>query len=129
MANQTVSLNQLGNAIQRELELYAAKVNENVYAAGLHTVKDLVDETKSTAPVLTGNFRKHIAWKELEKNYRGFRLAWYVKAPDYRLTHLLVHGHANVDGGRTAGDPFLQNALNKILPEYEREVEEAIRNG
>ena len=128
MANQSVSIDQLGQAIQRELELYHAKVNENIYAAGVDTVKSLVDETKSTAPVESGAFRKHIAWKELEKTYRGFRLAWYVKAPHYRLTHLLVKGHANVDGSRTPGNPFLHNALDKCLPEYERKVEEAVRN-
>ena len=57
------------------------------------------------------------------------RATWYVKAPHYRLTHLLVHGHAKKDGGRVQGDPFLQNALDEVLPEYERAVEEGLKNG
>ena len=127
MANQTVSFDQLGAALERELTLYAEKINENVYAAGATAVKDLVKKTKATAPEQTGSFRKNIASKELEKTYRKFRFAWYVKAPDYRLTHLLVHGHANVDGGRTPGNSFLKDALGEVLPDYERKVEEAIR--
>lgn len=57
-----------------------------------------------------------------------FSYVWHVKAPDYRLTHLLVHGHATKDGGRTKGNPFLANALAQVLPEYERKVEEVLRN-
>lgn len=128
MANQTVSIGQLADVLEQELTLYAQKVNENVYAAGATAVKDLVKKTKATAPEQTGSFRKNIASKELEKTYRKFRFAWYVKAPDYRLTHLLVHGHANVDGSRTPGNSFLKDALDEVLPDYERKVEEAIRN-
>lgn len=128
MANQTVRFDQLADVLEQELTLYAQKVNENVYAAGATAVKDLVKKTKATAPEQTGSFRKNIASKELEKTYRKFRFAWYVKAPDYRLTHLLVHGHANVDGSRTPGNSFLKDALNEVLPDYERKVEEAIRN-
>ena len=50
-----------------------------------------------------------------------------MKAPCHRLTHLLVHGHETRDGGRTRPDPFLKNALDRVLPEYERDVEEAIK--
>jgi hypothetical protein len=56
------------------------------------------------------------------------RFIWHVKAPDYRLTHLLVKGHATKDGGRTKANPFLQNALDQVLPEYEKEVEEAVKS-
>lgn len=128
MANPTVQIDQLADVLEQELTLYAQKVNENVYAAGATAVKDLVKKTKATAPEQTGSFRKNIASKELEKTYRKFRFAWYVKAPDYRLTHLLVHGHANVDGSRTPGNSFLKDALSEVLPDYERKVEEAIRN-
>ena len=53
---------------------------------------------------------------------------WHVKAPDHRLTHLLVHGHATRNGGRTKADPFLQNALDTVLPEYETAVKEAVQS-
>lgn len=122
----------LGKAIAQELSLYHEKINENCYAAGLGAVKSLVKKTKATAPVAKrtggGSFKKNIAWKELEKSYRGYRFVWYVKPPDHRLTHLLVKGHATRNGGRTTPNPFLQNALDTVLPDYERDVEEAIKN-
>lgn len=122
-----LSPNDLGQAIERELTMYHRDVLNKVNKAGETAVKALVKKTKVTAPRLTGRFRKNIASKS-EVGPRGSRHIWYVKAPDYRLTHLLVNGHAKAGGGRVEGDPFLQNALNEVLPEYEHAVEEAIQN-
>jgi hypothetical protein len=32
-----------------------------------------------------------------------------------------------VNGGRVPGDPFLKNALDEVLPDYEKDVEEALK--
>ena len=127
MAN--IQLGSLADAINEELGLYHDEVVKKVNVAGANAIKKLVKLTRASAPVETGSFKRNIVWTPVETTTGVRKYVWYVKAPDYRLTHLLVHGHATVDGGRTAGNPFLQNALNTVLPEYEREVEEAIRNG
>ena len=36
-------------------------------------------------------------------------------------------GHATKDGKRTKANPFLKNAIDQVLPEYEAAVEEAIK--
>ena len=116
-------------AIQEELTIYHQDVVEALDAAGDKAVKALVKRTKATAPKYSGGFRKAISSKRLEKTDRSSKFVWYVKAPHYRLTHLLVHGHAKKDGGRTKADPFLRKALDQVLPEYEKDVEEALQNG
>lgn len=126
MAN--ISPEELDGAIRQQLTLYSQKVNENCYAAGLTAVKALVAKTKPTAPVKRGDFRKAISFKELFRNVRGFLFAWYVKNPHYRRTHLLVHGHAKQNGGRVPGDPFLENALAEVLPQFEKNIEEAVKH-
>ena len=128
MAN-TIRLEELGAAIQEELAIYHENVVEALDVAGDKAVKELVKRTKATAPKNRGEFRKSIAGKQLKKTSRGSTYVWYVKAPNYRLTHLLVHGHAKRDGGRTKADPFLRNALDQVLPEYEKDVMEALQNG
>lgn len=128
MAN-TIRLEDLGAAISEELTIYHQDVVEAIDAAGDKAVKALVKKTKATAPKDRGDFRKSIAGKRLEKTDRGSKHVWYVKAPNHRLTHLLVHGHAKKDGGRTKADPFLRKALDQVLPEYEKDVEEALQNG
>ena len=125
MAN-TISPDQLGAAIARELSTYSAGVTERVNDCGRRAAKDLVKLTKATAPARSGGFKKNIAMRE-DSDGRGMKkYTWHVKAPDHRLTHLLVHGHATKDGGRTKADPFLANALAQVLPAYEKEVEEAV---
>ena len=102
---------------------------EAIDAAGDKAVKALVKQTKATAPKDRGEFRKAISGKRLEKTDRGSTFVWFARAPFHRLTHLLVHGHATKDGGRTKADPFLKNALDEVLPEYEKDVKEALQNG
>lgn len=127
---KTIKPDKLAAEISQNLELYSKEVQEKVDAAGRRAMKKIVQITRDTAPIGNrkgGNFVTSISSKEV-KTPRGNRFLWYVKAPNHRLTHLLVHGHAKVNGGRVAGNPFLSNALSKVLPEYEEEVKEAVKN-
>ena len=108
--------------------MYHAEVVEKLDVAGDAAVKKLVNLTRATAPKgVRGKFRRSISSKRLKGDKRGSTHVWYVKPPDHRLTHLLVHGHATKDGDRTKADPFLENALDIVLPEYEEAVKEAIK--
>lgn len=131
MANgNRVSLEDLGAAIAQELTIYHNEVVEKVDSIGQESIKKLVSLTRSTAPAgKRGEYRKSISSKQLVKEKNGSTYVWYAKSPNHRLTHLLVHGHETRDGGRTKANPFLQNALDTVLPEYEKKVEEAIKNG
>lgn len=126
--SKTVKPTELGAAIQQELELYREGVADRVNAAGKTAIEKLKKLTKATAPVASGSFRKNIAVKEVDSGHSTKKYIWHVKAPDHRLTHLLVHGHATKNGGRTKSDPFLKNALETVLPEYEQAVKEAVQN-
>ncbi len=126
---KTIKATDLGAAIEQELKLYHQSALNRVNAAGEEAVKDLVKKTKATAPKKSGSFRKAITYKTEEKKATGDkRFIWGAKSPKHRLTHLLVHGHAKKNGGRVKGDPFLENALNEVLPAYENAVEEAMKN-
>ena len=126
--SKSIKPTDLGKAISSELTLYHKDVLEKVNTAGETAIKALVKITKATAPKKSGDFRKAITSKEVPNSATGDKkFIWGAKAPHHRLTHLLVHGHAKKNGGRVPGDPFLENALDQVLPEYEKNVEEALK--
>lgn len=125
MAKSTINLADLGTAISEQLSQYSRKVIEAVNAAGDKAIKSLVKKTRATAPKKSGDYRKAITFVKETKFTGDVEYTWGAKAPHYRLTHLLVNGHAKQNGGRVDGDPFLENALAEVLPEYEKDVEEA----
>jgi len=137
-----IKAGELGAAIEQELGIYSEEVNEGLARVTSDSMEKLVRQTRATAPTgrRNGQYRKHIAAEYRGLNRKGdrkkgqlrgrtIRATWYVKAPDYRLTHLLVHGHATKDGGRTRANPFLKNAVDQVLPEYESAVKEVLANG
>lgn len=132
MANR-VSLEGLGGAIAQELTLYSKDVQDKVNKAGRKAIKEIERKTKDTAPFNAQAYHQHyvdlIATKSEKSRTGDEKHTWYVKPPGHRLTHLLVDGHETRDGGRTSGDPFLQNALDDVLPDYEKDVEEAVKSG
>ena len=131
----------LSAALEAQLSKYNEDLNGKLTTCVEESIDQLVKITKATAPKgrRNGQFKKNISAdkRDLKKAKRGAHgglhgrvtsATWYVKAPDYRLTHLIVHGHATKDGGRTRANPFLQNACDKVLPEYERKVQEALQD-
>lgn len=124
----TVKPGDIGDAITKTLTIYHDQVVTGMDDAGEAAMKKLVKKTKATAPVgARGSFKRSIT-STRQQGPRGDKFIWHVKAPDHRLTHLLVHGHAKVNGGRTKANPFLHRALDEVLPDYEKAVEEAVKH-
>lgn len=89
-------------------------------------MKELVRETRRTAPKESGDYRKAITSTRV-RGLAGDRFVWYARGKEGRLTHLLVHGHDVVrDGrvvGRAKGNTFLERALARLIPDYLSRVE------
>lgn len=126
-----VNIGNLSDAITRELGIYSTAVTDRVKQEAKNSMDKLVKTTKATAPV--GHRKKHyksnISSRKAEETDRKITYQWYVKGNDYRLSHLLENGHANRDGGRTEGTGFIAAATTPVLEEYEKKVEEAVKNG
>lgn len=133
MANSNrVALEDLGDAIAETLTVYGKETQEKVNKAGRKAIKEVVRKTVDTAPFNARAYHAHYAdqiTSKTEKSRTGDeKHIWYASGAAGRLTHLLVKGHETRDGGRTSGDPFLQNALDDVLPDYEKDVREAVKS-
>lgn len=126
-----IHANGIGEAIERELTIYSTNIMNVIKTEAKDHMKELVKETRKTAP--KGHRKKHyksnITSRRVKSNYREVEYQWFVKNNDYRLTHLLEHGHALRNGGRTRATNFVANASEPILADFQRKIEEAIQNG
>ena len=129
-----VGIEKLSAEIQKELTLYSREVSDKLKVLAKKYATDLVKKTKATAPSgdrKSGKYRDSIKAKKLEEDANSIKYIWYVdsKNSNYRLTHLLVHGHVKRGGGRTRENHFLRDAVEEMERNYLNDVEEVIRNG
>lgn len=128
--NKVVKIDDLSKEIERTLTLYHGDINDGIKKAAQKSVRDMSKETKMQRfKQDTGAFRKAISTRKLKETKNGATYQWYVKAPHYRLTHLLEHGHATRSGGRTIAYKFVSKAEKKAVKQFEKAVEEVINNG
>lgn len=125
-----VAVNELSAEIRSQLNLYNQNIAEGVKKKTRSSMRKLVKETKAQPYKKDrGAYKAAIASRKVKENKHFLEMQWYVKAPHYRLTHLLEDGHAMKDGGRFEGYGTIRKALDHIVPEFEQDVEEVIRNG
>lgn len=126
----TIKAENLGDEINNVLKLYSQEVRDGIDRVGEKHIKELVKETKATAPVGKRNkhYRDSIKYKK-RKIRLNTSFIWYVDGPNYRLSHLLENGHALKNGGRVEGTHFIKKATDVMLEKYEKDVEEVIQNG
>lgn len=128
-----VEFNKLGEAIKEELETYNQEVITGLKEAAYECASEFTNLTKTDAPrsktKRSGKFAKNITFEKTYDSITGATYTWYVKSPEYRLTHLLKNGHATRNGGRTRPQDFITNNYNKVETKYIERVEEVIKNG
>ena len=126
--SKSIKVDDLSKEIMKALESYSDDISEVVEEVSNNVGKEAVNELKETSPKKRGSYAK--GWK-LKKDKLG-KKRYSVKIhnkTDYQLTHLLEFGHVTRNGGRTKAYGFISKNEKIAIKEYERRVEEAIKNG
>ena len=129
MAN--ISVDQLAAEIAKGLAEYSQEVVEKVNISSEKVGKAAVKRLKETSPKRPGSGKYAKSWTMTTEKAIGqpdLRII-HAKAPHHRLTHLLEHGHAKVNGGRVDGIPHIRPAEEMVIQEFMAEVQEAIKRG
>lgn len=127
-----VNIDKLSLTILKELEVYKANTVETVKEAVTKTAKETVAELKRISPKgATKKYSKSWAYKR-DRDLRGkwrYSMVVYSKRPNYRLTHLLEHGHATRNGGRVPAQPHIQTAEQKAIELLEKYLKAGLEGG
>ena len=124
-----ISVDQLAAEIAKGLAEYSQDVVEKVNISSEKIGKEAVKQLKQTSPKKTGEYAKSWTMKTEPEVGQPHKRIVHVKAPHYRLAHLLEYGHAKVGGGRVEGRPHIRPAEEEVIREFTREVEEVIKRG
>ena len=125
----TIKIDQLASEIAKELSKFSQEVVEKVNISSEKVGKAAVKQLKQTSPKRYGNYAKSWTMKTEPEVGQPHKRIVHAKAPHYRLTHLLEHGHAKVGGGRVEGRPHIRPAEEMVIEKFVKEVEEAIKRG
>lgn len=109
------------------LDEYSKDIQEGITDDAIKVAKEAVVDLKNTSPNRTGSYRK--GWRVKKDKGNGYINCIVHNATDYQLTHLLEKPHLKRNGGLTTPKVHIAPVEEKSIKQYEREVEQIIKNG
>jgi len=122
LAVSNIPLDQLASTIQEGLNLYSKAILDGVDEAAKTAVDEMVQSTKQRPTKdyrATGKYARCHASQVGENSLTAKSRIWYVKDPQFRLTHLLNNGHRTRSGGHVSGDGHVTNAAEQAMSRFE----------
>ena len=110
--------NNLSDEIAKALSEYSDEIAEEVDQAAEEVITETVEELRATSPKRKGKYAKSWAKK---RDKKGTWVA-HVKAPHYRLTHLLERGHVLKNGGRAKAHVHIAPAEQHAIEKFEERI-------
>ena len=124
--NQNVSIDNMDDVIMKELEKYANLATNDMKDAVKDTANSVKKDIESSAPVLTGRYKKSWRIKKIRENANSLDVLVH-SSNRYQLTHLLEFGHAKRGGGRVAGKSHIEPAAEKGEQDLIKAIEEKLK--
>ena len=109
MSTKKVSIEEMAEAINSQMEEYATLAATEMKAAVKKTATSVKKEIQANAPEDTGAYKKSWATKTQSQGTHSISMVVYSKNR-YQLAHLLEKGHALRNGGRVAARPHIAPA-------------------
>ena len=128
MSTTKISVDQLADAVNDALEEYSKLADETMRKAVTDAGKTVRNSIKEGAPVKSGKYAKSWSVKNTKMNAHALEVTVYSRNR-YQLAHLLEHGHAKRNGGRTRAQIHIAPAEEKGIEQLERDIIRGLSNG
>lgn len=123
-----VTIDSLAETISKELLNYSEVTTEKVKTAVKEAGNRVKKEIQANAPKDTGKYSSSWTVKNTRETSNSLEVTVHSR-DRYQLAHLIEFGHAKRNGGRTKAIEHIKPAEEIGLEQYEKDIEEAIRNG
>ena len=123
--SQTVSVDQMADAIMKGLEEYNDLAADEMKKAVRKSAKLVKTEINGSAPVRTGRYAKSWTTKATKESDHSLEVTVYSPSR-YMLAHLLENGHAKRGGGRVRAIPHIAPAEQMGIEQLESDIAKAL---
>ncbi len=120
-----LAVNEAMKEFQQSVDYDIVYVTQKVADEAAQNVKRYI---KSSGIKGTGKYRRSIKARNIKDSPLSKKSVVYADKPHYRLTHLLEHGHAKLNGGRTKAYAHWEPAEREAIEDFISELREAIEN-
>ena len=110
--------NDLADEIAKALAEYSEEIAEEIDKAAEEVITETVKELRATSPKRQGKYAKSWAKKRVQNG----QWVAYVRAPHYRLTHLLERRHVLKNGGRAKAHVHIAPAEQHAIEKFEERI-------
>lgn len=126
--SRKVKTSGLADAVMEELNAYAKTTTEGMNQAVTKAATTTKKEIKAHAPKKHGDYQKSWTQKKTSESSHALQVTVYSRNR-YQLAHLLEHGHAKRNGGRTRAIPHIAPAETIGEEQLMKEIERMIKDG
>ena len=123
-----VTIDGLADAVMKELDEYSKVIDEDMRKAVSKAGQTVRKEISANAPKRHGDYAKSWSTKKTRQTSRSLEVTVYSRNR-YQLAHLLEHGHAKRNGGRTRAQVHIAPAEQNGIRQREEDIKRSIRNG
>lgn len=117
-------MDDLTKQITDAMKQYTEAVSEEIEASLEAVGKESASKLKHTSPKRSGKYRRGWTVKVFRENGE---ISVVVHNRDYRLTHLLEHGHKTRNGGRSKAIPHIAPVEDWAEAEAMKAIEKAVK--
>ena len=122
----TIKIDQLAEAVNKELEEYSKLTAVSMKAAVTKVGNSVRKDIGANAPVKSGRYAK--SWRTKKTKESSTKLEVTVYSPTrYMLAHLLEHGHAKRGGGRVKAIPHIAPAEEAAEEQLMKDIEHLLK--